>query len=93
MKQLYLSPCYVVIRDTNPSISLQTPWLQEKFVCQLEVIIKRSATKSITVESEWLSEKEMREELKWTPCFGANIFLLFQKIIIKLTKSDGINNK
>lgn len=33
----------------------------------LEVIIKRKTSYTILVEEEWVSEKEMKDELKWSP--------------------------
>ena len=39
---------------------------QEKFVATLEVIVKRKTTYTVTVDEQWLSEKEMKDELKWS---------------------------
>ena len=49
---------------------------QEKFVGELEVIVKRSSSKSITVESQWMSEKEMKDELKWSQHSGRKWFVI-----------------
>lgn len=42
--------------------------MQEQFINTLEIIVKKQLSQSITIESRWVSEKEMRDDLKWTPC-------------------------
>lgn len=34
----------------------------------LEVIVKKQSSKKVIVDSEWVSEKEMKDDLKWTTC-------------------------
>ena len=43
--------------------------MQEQFIAQLEVIVRKKMLK-VTVDEQWLSEKEMKEDLKWSPYFG-----------------------
>lgn len=37
---------------------------------QLDIVIRKKSSKKVTLLEEWVSEKEMREELKWSPSFG-----------------------
>ena len=40
---------------------------QDLFIQRLEVVVKQKNTITVTVEEQWMSEKELREELKWSP--------------------------
>ena len=40
---------------------------QDEFIRQLEVVVKQKNTVTVVVEEQWMSEKELREELKWSP--------------------------
>lgn len=44
--------------------------MQEQFIAQLEVIVWKKKMLKVTVDEQWLSEKEMKEDLKWSPYFG-----------------------
>jgi len=39
---------------------------QEKFIQTLEVIVRRKSSMKMVVNEEWRSEKEMKDDLKWT---------------------------
>ena len=40
--------------------------MQDKFVSELEIVVRKTSKNKIQVEEEWLSEKEMRDEYKWS---------------------------
>ncbi len=42
------------------------PSMQDKFVSELEVIIRKKSSKKMTIEEQWVSEKEMKDDLKWS---------------------------
>lgn len=44
--------------------------MQDQFVAQLEVIVRKKKMLKVTVDERWLSEKEMKEDFKWSPYFG-----------------------
>ena len=46
------------------------PTFQDQFTSRLEVIISKKKTWKVTVDEEWVSEKEMKDELKWSPPTG-----------------------
>ena len=43
--------------------------IQAEFEVQLDIVIRKKSSKKLTVVEEWVSEKEMRDELKWSPSF------------------------
>jgi len=43
-----------------------TTSLREKFILQLEIVVKQKNTVTVVVEEQWISEKELRDELKWS---------------------------
>ena len=47
--------------------------LEDKFVAELEIIIRKTSKQKIQVEEEWLSEKEMRDEYKWSTCLTSTV--------------------
>ena len=51
-EQLLQSPSFIYIRTYSSSD---------------EVVVKQKNTITVTVEEQWMSEKELREELKWSP--------------------------
>lgn len=40
---------------------------QDKFVSELEIVVKKRSSVSVTIDEQWASEKEMRDDLGWTP--------------------------
>ena len=40
--------------------------LKEKFISELEIVIKKRSTQKVTIDEEWLSEKEMKDDYGWT---------------------------
>ena len=48
------------------AFTLLSKCVQEKFISTLEVIVRKKSSHIITVDSMWVSEKEMRDELKWS---------------------------
>lgn len=48
----------------------QPDW-QDDFINELEIIVRRKATIKITVDEVWASEKEMRDDLHWSPYFDS----------------------
>ena len=45
---------------------------QDKFVAQLEIIIRKKKMLTVWIDEQWVSEKEMKDDLKWSPSFGFN---------------------
>ena len=39
---------------------------QEKFIDQLELVVKKKNTQKVWVDEQWLTEKEMKDDLKWS---------------------------
>ena len=48
------------------AFTLLSTCVQDKFISTLEVIVRKTSSQCVTVDSMWVSEKEMREELKWS---------------------------
>ena len=46
-----------------------THFCQDKFMARLEVVVTKKASNKVTIDGGWYSEKEMREDLKWTANF------------------------
>ena len=44
---------------------------EEEFEARMEIVIKKRNSVKITVDEVWVSEKEMRDELKWTAYIGS----------------------
>ncbi|CAL1159659.1 unnamed protein product [Cladocopium goreaui] len=42
-------------------------WVKEEFICQLEIVVTKKKAMTIRVDEIWASEKEMKEDLKWSP--------------------------
>ena len=38
-------------------------------MARLEVVVTKKASNKVTIDGGWYSEKEMREDLKWTANF------------------------
>lgn len=51
-------------------MQLPTPITQEKFISTLETIVRKKSAKRNKVAERWLSEKEMKDELKWSTLLG-----------------------
>ena len=43
---------------------------QEKFMAEMEIVVKKKSTIRVTVDEQWVSEKEMKDDLGWTPWLG-----------------------
>ena len=52
---------------------LADPRLQEAFITQLEIVVKKKNMQTIWVDEQWCSEKEMKDDLKWTPSLVSNM--------------------
>lgn len=44
------------------------PMLQNAFLLQLEIVVKKKASVKVTRDWQWVSEKEMRDDLGWSAC-------------------------
>lgn len=42
-------------------------WAQEEFLTRLERVVSRKQSHTITLEEGWYSEKEMKDDLGWSP--------------------------
>ena len=51
------------------SCSFSTHFCQEKFMARLEIVVTKKASTKVTIDGGWYSDKEMRDDLKWTPNF------------------------
>ena len=51
------------------TFSTHTHFCQDKFMARLEVVVTKKASNKVTIDGGWYSEKEMREDLKWTANF------------------------
>lgn len=40
--------------------------IQDKFVSQLTILVKKKQLVELTVDEGWFSESEMKQDLKWT---------------------------
>ena len=38
-------------------------------MARLEIVVTKKASTKVTIDGGWYSEKEMRDDLKWTPNF------------------------
>jgi hypothetical protein len=36
----------------------------------LEIVVRKKKMMTVWVDEQWLSEKEMKDELKWSPWLG-----------------------
>lgn len=52
-------------------ISYSLPPGEDEFEARMEVVIKKKNSVKITVDEVWVSEKEMRDELKWSANIGS----------------------
>ena len=43
---------------------------QDKFVAELEIVVKKKSSIKITRDMQWMSEKEMKDDLGWSSCHG-----------------------
>lgn len=46
------------------------PMLQDEFLARMEVVIKKKSSNKVTIDEVWVSEKEMRDDLKWSAHIG-----------------------
>lgn len=73
MMNLYKYACSDFLRLLNyPSLHHihSTYRIQEEFINMLEVVVKRKNLKKIWVDEQWLTEKEMKDDFKWSPNLG-----------------------
>ncbi len=40
--------------------------IQDKFLAELEIVVKKRSTQRMVIEEEWLSEKEMKDDYGWS---------------------------
>ena len=45
---------------------------KDEFINQLEIVVTKKKAMTIKVDEQWASEKEMRDDLKWSPLFSRN---------------------
>lgn len=45
---------------------------QDQFVAKLEIIVRKKKMLTVWIDEQWVSEKEMKDDLKWSPFFGFN---------------------
>jgi len=46
------------------------PVLQDEFLARIEVVIKKKSSNKVTIDEVWVSEKEMKDDLKWSAHIG-----------------------
>ena len=46
------------------------PVLQDEFLARMEVVIKKKSSNKVTIDEVWVSEKEMKDDLKWSAHIG-----------------------
>ena len=44
--------------------------LQEEFLVRMEVVIRKKSSNKVTIDEVWVSEKEMKDDLKWSAHIG-----------------------
>lgn len=56
-------------KDQNylAQLLMDANWSKEEFICQLEIVVTKKKAMTIRVDEIWASEKEMKEDLKWSP--------------------------
>lgn len=54
-------------QNAMAKLLMDANWDKEKFILQLEIVVKQKNTVTVVVEEQWMSEKELRDELKWSP--------------------------
>ena len=52
--------------------ALHSQHREEKFISQLEIIVKKKNTVEVKIEEQWMSEKEMKDELHWSSSLWHN---------------------
>ena len=41
-------------------------------MAKLEIIVRKKKMLTVWIDEQWVSEKEMKDDLKWSPSFGFN---------------------
>lgn len=88
--QFQSSLLYIVYKRLHATTSLR-----EKFILQLEIVVKQKNTVTVVVEEQWISEKELRDELKWSQLLSSwnwyfmhgyrvNIYMLYMSMFFNL---------
>ena len=88
--QFQSSLLYIVYKRLHGITSLQ-----EKFILQLEIVVKQKNTVTVVVKEQCMSEKELRDELKWSPLLSSwkwyfmhgyrvNIYMLYMSMFFNL---------
>lgn len=53
-------------QNETAKLFMDCNWCKDKFISSLEIIVKKRSSHTTWVDQEWLTEKEMKEDLKWS---------------------------
>ena len=62
-------------------------YVQDAFIAKLEVIVRKKSSYTVWLDEEWLSEKEMKDDLKWSQILGTHMHKTSQNYTSYVQKS------